>query len=111
MMESLKEFSTTVGTFVVPTVNPSFIVGNSIKSEFGSLAQSSHKSTVKGGDNTDDLQWEAYLLGVPDPPIYSKEALRSLIRIKKQENKMPKFWKKWNTFYCKICRAYTCLCR
>ena len=45
-------------------------------------------------DNTDDLQWEAYLLGVPDPPIYSKETLRSLIRIKKQENKMPKFWKK-----------------
>ena len=38
-------------------------------------------------DNTDDLQWEAYLLGVPDPPIYSKETLRSLIRIKKQENK------------------------
>ena len=50
-----------------------------------------------GTDNTDDLQWEAYLLGVPDPPIHSKESLRSSIRMKKQENKMPKFWKKWNT--------------
>ena len=48
-MENSKESSITVGTFVIPTVNPSFMVGKAIKSEFGSLAlaQSSHKSTVK----------------------------------------------------------------
>ena len=54
-MENSKEFST-VGTFVIPTVNQSFVIGNSIKSEFGSLAQSSHKSTVKGGDKAENLR-------------------------------------------------------
>ena len=54
-MENSKEFST-VRTFIVPTVNPSFKVGKAIKSEFGSLAQSSHKSTVKGGDKAENLR-------------------------------------------------------
>ena len=54
-MENSKEFST-VGTFVIPTVNPSFKVGKAIKSEFGSLAQNSHKSTVKGGDKAENLR-------------------------------------------------------
>ena len=55
-MENSKESSITVGTFVVPTVNPSFMVGKAIKSEFGSLAQSSHKSTVKGGDKAENTR-------------------------------------------------------
>ena len=55
-MENSKESSITVGTFVVPTVNPSFKVGKAIKSEFGSLAQNSHKSTVKGGDKAENLR-------------------------------------------------------
>lgn len=42
--------------------------------------------TNYGTDNIDDLQWEAYQLGVPDPYIYSKEALRDLIRMKEEEN-------------------------
>ena len=66
-MENSKEFST-VGTFVVPTVNPSFMVGKAIKSEFGSLAQSSHKSTVKGGDKAENLR-------IPQKPIMNGQII------------------------------------